>query len=65
MECVCARGWAWKDVLPYFRKLETDLDFDGELHGRDGRPRSAASAATLGRRSRAPRTSSPQAGRWR
>ena len=31
-----ARGWAWNDVLPYFRKLENDLDFAGELHGRDG-----------------------------
>ena len=31
-----ARGWAWNDVLPYFRKLETDLDFAGALHGRDG-----------------------------
>ena len=31
-----ARGWAWKDVLPYFRKLENDYDFEGELHGRDG-----------------------------
>jgi 5-(hydroxymethyl)furfural/furfural oxidase len=31
-----ARGWGWDDVLPYFRKLETDLDFDGALHGRDG-----------------------------
>lgn len=31
-----AHGWAWKDVLPYFRKLETDLDFDGEMHGRGG-----------------------------
>src|SRR3954466_2329330 len=29
-----ARGWAWADVLPYFRKLENDCDFAGELHGR-------------------------------
>jgi 5-(hydroxymethyl)furfural/furfural oxidase len=31
-----ATGWGWKDVLPYFRKLETDLDFAGELHGSNG-----------------------------
>ena len=31
-----AAGWAWDDVLPYFRKLETDLDFDGPFHGKDG-----------------------------
>jgi 5-(hydroxymethyl)furfural/furfural oxidase len=31
-----ARGWGWDDVLPYFRKLESDLDFDGPLHGKDG-----------------------------
>jgi 5-(hydroxymethyl)furfural/furfural oxidase len=31
-----ARGWAWADVLPYFRKLENDFDFAGELHWRDG-----------------------------
>ncbi|MGH8675922.1 MAG: GMC family oxidoreductase N-terminal domain-containing protein, partial [Burkholderiales bacterium] len=32
-----ARGWAWADVLPYFRKLERDLDCDGPLHGKKGR----------------------------
>jgi 5-(hydroxymethyl)furfural/furfural oxidase len=32
-----AAGWGWKDVLPYFRKVERDLDFDGPLHGKDGR----------------------------
>lgn len=31
-----ASGWAWKDVLPYYCKLEHDLDFDGPLHGQDG-----------------------------
>jgi 5-(hydroxymethyl)furfural/furfural oxidase len=32
-----ASGWGWKDVLPYFRKVEHDLDFDGPYHGKDGR----------------------------
>ena len=31
-----ATGWAWADVLPYFRKLERDQDFSGPLHGQDG-----------------------------
>jgi 5-(hydroxymethyl)furfural/furfural oxidase len=31
-----AKGWNWDAVLPYFRKLERDMDFDGPLHGRDG-----------------------------
>lgn len=31
-----AQGWDWDGVLPYFRKLETDLDFNGELHGKEG-----------------------------
>lgn len=30
-------GWRWADVLPYFRKLESDKDYgDSELHGADG-----------------------------
>jgi len=32
-----ASGWRWKDVLPYFRKVERDLDFGGPYHGSDGR----------------------------
>lgn len=28
--------WSWAKVLPYFRKLETDLDFDDDYHGRNG-----------------------------
>ena len=36
-----AEGWGWDDVLPYFRKLETDTDFAGHAqhgvsHGGDG-----------------------------
>ncbi len=31
-----AAGWDWQGVLPYFRKLERDLDFTGTLHGADG-----------------------------
>jgi len=31
-----AAGWGWDDVLPYYRKLENDWDFDGALHGKDG-----------------------------
>ncbi|MBN8891236.1 MAG: GMC family oxidoreductase N-terminal domain-containing protein, partial [Rhodospirillales bacterium] len=30
-------GWDWESVLPYFRKLETDVDFgDAPYHGKDG-----------------------------
>ena len=31
-----AAGWAFKDVLPYFRRLERDMDFDGPFHGKEG-----------------------------
>lgn len=31
-----ATGWRWNDVLPYFRKLERDLDVDDEWHGQEG-----------------------------
>jgi 5-(hydroxymethyl)furfural/furfural oxidase len=31
-----AQGWGWSDVLPYYRRLESDADFGGELHGKDG-----------------------------
>jgi 5-(hydroxymethyl)furfural/furfural oxidase len=31
-----ATGWTWDNVMPYFRKLERDVDFDGPLHGQDG-----------------------------
>jgi 5-(hydroxymethyl)furfural/furfural oxidase len=31
-----ALGWSWDDVLPFFKKLESDRDFDGPLHGKDG-----------------------------
>jgi 5-(hydroxymethyl)furfural/furfural oxidase len=32
-----ATGWSWEDVLPYFRSLESDLDYGTrELHGESG-----------------------------
>lgn len=31
-----AEGWHWEGVLPHFRRLESDRDFDGPLHGKDG-----------------------------
>jgi 5-(hydroxymethyl)furfural/furfural oxidase len=31
-----ADGWGWNDVLPFFKKVERDLDFDGPYHGKDG-----------------------------
>ena len=32
-----ATGWNWESVLPYFKKVEHDLDFDGPYHGKEGR----------------------------
>jgi choline dehydrogenase len=29
-------GWSWADVLPYFVRLESDADFQGDFHGRHG-----------------------------
>ena len=31
-----ASGWNWNNVLPYFKKLETDLDINDDWHGQDG-----------------------------
>ncbi len=31
-----AAGWGWDGVLPFFRRLERDLDFAGPLHGDRG-----------------------------
>jgi 5-(hydroxymethyl)furfural/furfural oxidase len=35
-EAAGAAGWSWQGVLPYFKRLEHDLDRDGELHGKGG-----------------------------
>jgi 5-(hydroxymethyl)furfural/furfural oxidase len=32
-----ATGWHWDAVLPYFKKVERDMDFDGPWHGTEGR----------------------------
>lgn len=31
-----AEGWSWEAALPWFRKLERDLDVEGPEHGADG-----------------------------
>lgn len=31
-----AEGWNWDSVLPYFKKVESDQDFGGPLHGKTG-----------------------------
>jgi 5-(hydroxymethyl)furfural/furfural oxidase len=31
-----AAGWDWASVLPFFRRLETDLDFTDQMHGGQG-----------------------------
>jgi 5-(hydroxymethyl)furfural/furfural oxidase len=32
-----ATGWNWNNVLPYFKKVERDMDFEGPWHGNAGR----------------------------
>ncbi|MFJ5230901.1 mycofactocin system GMC family oxidoreductase MftG [Kitasatospora sp. NPDC088391] len=29
-------AWSWRELLPYFRRIESDQDFGGPLHGADG-----------------------------
>ncbi|HEY4372761.1 MAG TPA: GMC family oxidoreductase N-terminal domain-containing protein [Burkholderiales bacterium] len=36
-QAIAGDGWSWENVLPWFRRLEADCDFDGDLHGKDGR----------------------------
>ena len=49
-----ARGWGWEDVLPYFRRLETDLDFADHCTAAAARSRSAALRVKRGRNSAGP-----------
>ena len=32
-----ATGWNWDNVLPFFKKVERDMDFNGPWHGKEGR----------------------------
>jgi 5-(hydroxymethyl)furfural/furfural oxidase len=32
-----ATGWNWEGVLPFFKMVERDMDFDGPWHGNEGR----------------------------
>jgi choline dehydrogenase len=29
-------AWSWEQVLPYYKRLENDLDYDNEFHGKGG-----------------------------
>lgn len=31
-----APGWSYDELLPFFRKLECDVDFSDKYHGKDG-----------------------------
>ncbi len=35
-EAAGARGWGWRDVMPFFAAAEHDQDFVGPMHGRAG-----------------------------
>jgi 5-(hydroxymethyl)furfural/furfural oxidase len=35
-ETAGARGWNWDSALPYFRRLEQDVDFNDAMHGGEG-----------------------------
>lgn len=35
-ETLGAEGWGWRNVLPYFRRLETDHDYHDDYHGSTG-----------------------------
>jgi choline dehydrogenase-like flavoprotein len=43
-----AAGWNWNDVLPYFKKVERDLDFDGPCTARTAVSPSAAFREGIG-----------------
>lgn len=36
-ESLGLEGWGWDGMFPYLKKLERDLDFDGEMHNKTGR----------------------------
>jgi choline dehydrogenase-like flavoprotein len=51
-EAAGCTGWEWDEMLPYFRKLETDKNFpDAPYHGDHGPiPGVSCTAAGLGKR---------------
>lgn len=36
-ETLGAKGWSWEEVLPFYKRLENDLDFSDDAHRNDGR----------------------------